>query len=141
MEDIGGNGNKPSIPSGFHRNTHCRVPLEDIRLPGSGYYWSARNHSDTNAYYVSFSSSGTYMRSNNRSYGFSVRCVAEKATKTKRIKIGKFDISVRTSIIGFGAIATISICEAVFYGACEHLFYTLVCGITLGLNIFLYLKK
>jgi uncharacterized protein (TIGR02145 family) len=42
-----------------------------------GYYWSTRMSSDTYAYYLHFYSSSTYMNSTYRSYGFSVRCVAD----------------------------------------------------------------
>ena len=43
----------------------------------NGYYWSSRENSATNAYYMNFNSSSTNMNNTNRWNGFSVRCVAE----------------------------------------------------------------
>jgi uncharacterized protein (TIGR02145 family) len=42
-----------------------------------GYYWSTRMNNATSAYYVYFNSGGTSMYNGNRTYGLSVRCIAE----------------------------------------------------------------
>jgi hypothetical protein len=42
-----------------------------------GYYWSTRKLSDTDAYYMYFSGSGTDMNYESRSFGFSVRLVSD----------------------------------------------------------------
>ncbi len=42
-----------------------------------GYYWSSTEYSSNSAYNLYFYSSSQYVGSNNRSYGFSVRCISE----------------------------------------------------------------
>ena len=47
-----------------------------LNTPGyEGDYWSSVARSSGNAYYLYFSSGGLSMRSSNKQYGFSVRCV------------------------------------------------------------------
>ncbi|MDR2057662.1 MAG: fibrobacter succinogenes major paralogous domain-containing protein [Dysgonamonadaceae bacterium] len=106
-----------------------------------GYYRSACKYSVPLAYNMYFSSSGAIVGNTYRRHGFSVRCVAEKATKTKRKKIDRFDISVRTSIIAFSAIAAIATLEAIFYRAYEHLYYALICLVMIAANTYQYLKN
>ena len=43
----------------------------------NGYYWSSTYNSTTNGYNLNFNSGSTNINNNNRSNGFSVRCVAE----------------------------------------------------------------
>jgi uncharacterized protein (TIGR02145 family) len=59
--------------------TGCRG-TSDGTLPNRGsygYYWSTRQISSTLAYSMYFVSGSTSMHNNNRTYGFSVRCIVE----------------------------------------------------------------
>jgi uncharacterized protein (TIGR02145 family) len=61
---------------------------------GGGYYWSS---SESSGYYtrgLSFSSGGAGSSTNNRRYGFSVRCVAEDQAPTSPITLSQSDITL-----------------------------------------------
>jgi uncharacterized protein (TIGR02145 family) len=42
-----------------------------------GYYWSTRKYDTSNAYNMTFYSSSTTMNTNDRTFGYSVRCIVE----------------------------------------------------------------
>jgi uncharacterized protein (TIGR02145 family) len=59
--------------AGFRYHDDGALYLRDY----GGYYWSARERSGADAYYMYFYSSGTNMDYTYRSLSFSVRCVSE----------------------------------------------------------------
>ena len=77
-----GNHNSDSYiqmyPLSFLRSGNYRYPRSTLEsLTSFGGYWSSRNYSQTNAYYLSFTASYLYPQlSNDRAYGFPLRCLA-----------------------------------------------------------------
>ncbi len=68
----GANGNSIFLPAAGYRNGSS---LDDVG--SKGYYWSSTPNGSNNAYYLYFDSSGQNMYNDYRSYGLSVRLVAE----------------------------------------------------------------
>ena len=76
----GKNGNSIFLPAGgwswFDKKDELNYGTTLYSRGSSGYYWSSGFYSASDAYYLSFNSTGVYpQRNGNRRYGFTVRAV------------------------------------------------------------------